>query len=60
MVLPTITDDRIDLHPGDELILRYRSWEDYEALLDRRPDKAGLRIRYNAKTKEISHSVAFG
>jgi Uma2 family endonuclease len=53
MVLPTITDDRIDLYPGDELILRYRSWADYQELLDRRPDKAGWRIRYSAKTGEI-------
>ena len=53
MRLPTITEDIISLDPGDELILRFRTWEDYEALLKRREDKAGLRIRYNSKTQEI-------
>ncbi|UBF27251.1 Uma2 family endonuclease [Kovacikia minuta CCNUW1] len=53
MVLPTITEDTIDLSPGDELILRFRNWEDYENLLSRRQDKAGLRIRYNAATREL-------
>jgi len=53
MRLPTITEDTITLDPGDEIILRHRNWEDYEDLLARRPDKAGLRIQYSAKTKEI-------
>ena len=53
MVLPIITEDTISLAAGDELILRFRTWEDYEALLARREDKAGLRIRYNSKTQEI-------
>ncbi|MGA9382621.1 MAG: Uma2 family endonuclease [Phormidium sp.] len=53
MGLPTITEDIISLDPGDELILRFRSWEDYETLLKLREDKAGLRIRYNSKTQEI-------
>lgn len=53
MVLPTITEDIISLAPGDELILRFRTWQDYEELLKLREDKAGLRIRYNSKTQEI-------
>jgi Uma2 family endonuclease len=53
MTLPTITEDTISLEAGDELILRFRTWQDYEALLARREDKAGLRIRYNQKTQEI-------
>lgn len=53
MVLPTITEDTISLTPGDELILRFRTWQDYEALLAGREDKAGLRIRYSSKTQEI-------
>jgi len=53
MLLPTITEDTISLAPGDELILRFRTWQDYEQLLTRREDKAGLRIRYNSKTQEI-------
>lgn len=53
MGLPIITEDIISLDPGDELILRFRSWEDYETLLKRRGDKAGLRLRYNSKNQEI-------
>lgn len=53
MTLPTITQDKIELAPGDELILRCRTWEDYENLLTRRQDKAGLRIKYSSLTGEI-------
>jgi Uma2 family endonuclease len=53
MTLPTITQDVIDLAPGDELILRFRTWQDYENLLGCRQDKAGLRIRYRGATQEI-------
>ena len=53
MVLPTITRESISLEPGDELILRFRSWEDYERLLTYRADKAGLRIRYSSQTREL-------
>jgi Uma2 family endonuclease len=53
MTLPTITQDRIELSSGDELILRFRTWQDYEKLLACRQDKAGLRIRYNSASQEI-------
>jgi Uma2 family endonuclease len=53
MTLPTITQDRIDLTAGDEIILRFRDWRDYETLLARRQDNAGLRIRYDSTTQEI-------
>ncbi len=53
MTLPTITQDRIDLTAGDEIILRFRDWQDYETLLARRQDNAGLRIRYDSTTQEI-------
>jgi len=53
MRLPTITETEISLDPGDEIILRNRTWDDYEDLLSRRPDKAGLRIYYNNTTQEI-------
>ncbi|WP_315789182.1 Uma2 family endonuclease [Fischerella sp. JS2] len=53
MTLPTITQNTIDLAPGDELILRFRTWEDYENLIARRQDKAGLKIRYSSATQEI-------
>ncbi|MCC5635503.1 Uma2 family endonuclease [Nostoc sp. CHAB 5844] len=53
MTLPLITQDVIALAPGDELILRCRTWDDYENLLNRRQDKAGLKIRYSTTTQEI-------
>ncbi len=53
MNLPTITQDKIELAPGDELILRLRTWDDYENLLARRQDKAALRIKYSSSTSEI-------
>ncbi|AUT01781.1 hypothetical protein CLI64_16090 [Nostoc sp. CENA543] len=53
MTLPTITQNIIDLAPGDELILRFRTWDDYENLLIRRQDNAGLKIKYNSATQEI-------
>ncbi|MDJ0732519.1 MAG: Uma2 family endonuclease [Nostocaceae cyanobacterium] len=53
MILPTITPDRIELAPGDELILRFRTWDDYEDLVARRLDRAGLRIKYSSATQVI-------
>ncbi|NJP08859.1 MAG: Uma2 family endonuclease [Leptolyngbyaceae cyanobacterium RU_5_1] len=35
------------------MILRHRTWEDYEDLLVRRKDNAGLRIQYSSATQEI-------
>jgi Uma2 family endonuclease len=53
MRLPTITEDTIALDPGDEIVLRNRTWADYEDLLCRRQDKAGWRVYYNVATQEI-------
>lgn len=53
MALPTITPDRVELEPGDEMILRFRSWQDYEALLKLPFDKGGLDIRYSPESQEI-------
>jgi Uma2 family endonuclease len=53
LALPLITENKIDPSPGDEIILRYRTWQDYEALLARYPEQAGLRIRYSHQTQEI-------
>lgn len=52
-MLPTITSDTLEIPPGQEVILRGQTWEDYELLLDRYPERAGLRISYNASTQEI-------
>ncbi len=48
-----IPEETIYLAAGDELILRFRTWQDYEALLARREDRAGLRIRYDGQTQEL-------
>jgi Uma2 family endonuclease len=54
MTLPTIVAPvGIELAAGDELILRFRSWQDYEDLLARRGEKSGLRIRYDGVTQEV-------
>jgi Uma2 family endonuclease len=53
MTLPTITPNSIDLAPGDEVILRFCTWQDYEHLLTLRQDKAGLRIRYDSTTQTL-------
>ena len=53
MTLPTITRDTIDLSPGDEILLRFRTWDDYERLLEQRQDRAGIRIRYSQTTQAI-------
>ncbi len=52
-MLPTLTPTTIDLEPGDEIILRFKTWQDYEDLLALREDKAGLRISYNGTTQEL-------
>lgn len=49
----TITNDRIDLPPGGEVILRHQTWLDYEKLLESRQDKAAIKIYFDAETQEI-------
>lgn len=53
MVDLTITSAGIDLSPGCEVILRHQTWADYEELLQRRQDNAAIKVRYNARTREI-------
>ncbi len=52
-MLLTISRDAIDLPPGGEVILRYQTWADYEALIHSRQDKAAIKVRFNAETEEI-------
>ncbi len=52
MVL-AISQQTIEIPPGGEVILRYQTWEDYEKLLNLRQDKAAIKVRFNAQTKEI-------
>lgn len=52
-MLPTITPTQIDIPPGGEVILRHQTWDDYEALLHTRADKAAIKITFNAATQEI-------
>ncbi|MGQ4646769.1 Uma2 family endonuclease [Lyngbya aestuarii] len=49
----TITDDKIDLPPGGEVILRHQTWLNYEKLLESRQDKAAIKIYFDAATQEI-------
>ncbi|NUQ61096.1 MAG: Uma2 family endonuclease [Pirellulales bacterium] len=53
MVHCTITDAGVDLSPGSEVVLRRQTWADYEELLERRQDKAAIKVRYSARTQEI-------
>ena len=53
MRLPTITDHIIALDPGDEIVLRHRTWADYEDLIDRRGDRAGFRVSYSSAKQEL-------
>ncbi len=52
-MLPTITADTLEIPPGQEVILRGQTWEDYELVLERYPERSGLRISYRASTQEI-------
>ncbi|MBV8887678.1 MAG: Uma2 family endonuclease [Chroococcidiopsidaceae cyanobacterium CP_BM_RX_35] len=52
-MLLTVSRDEIVLPLGTEVILRYQTWADYEALLHSRQDKAAIKVRFNAKTEEI-------
>ena len=49
----TITNDRIDLPPDGEVVLRHQTWLDYEKLLQSRQDKAAIKIYFDAETHEI-------
>lgn len=49
----TISKDDITLDPGSEVILRYRTWDDYEQLLSIRQDRPLPKIYFNAITQEI-------
>lgn len=52
-MLPTITPTTIELPPGGEVILKHQTWDDYEALLRTRQDKAAIKITFSTKTQEI-------
>ena len=49
----TITRTEVDLPPGGDVVLRHQTWSDYEALLASRRDKAGIKIYFDAQTREI-------
>lgn len=50
----TVSPEKIQLPPGSEVILRYQTWADYEAILESRRDDAAIKIRFSANTQEIS------
>jgi Uma2 family endonuclease len=53
-MLLNISPEIINLSPGGKVILNHQTWEDYEQLLNRRQEKAAIKIRYQAQTQEIS------
>jgi hypothetical protein len=53
MSLPPLSPNRIELAPGDDFVLRFKTWQDYENLLQQRGDLALPKIRHNAITQEI-------
>ncbi len=53
MVNLTITNARVELSPGSEVVLPNQTWADYEALLAVRQDNAAVKVRYSARDQEI-------
>lgn len=49
----TITPNHLELSPGAEIVLRNQTWTDYEALLDRRQDNAGVKVLFDGDLQEI-------
>jgi len=49
----TVSQDSLTLSPGSEVILRHRTWEDYEQLLTIRQENPLPKLYFNAKTQEI-------
>jgi len=52
-MLITISPETLSLEAGSEIILRHKTWEDYEDLLAIRQDKNLPKLYFNAKTQEI-------
>ena len=52
-MLITISPETLSLEAGSEIILRHKTWEDYEDLLAIRQDKNLSKLYFNAKTQEI-------
>jgi Uma2 family endonuclease len=48
-----ITQETINIPVGGEVILSCQTWEDYEKLLNLRPEKVPLKIVFNAHSQEI-------
>lgn len=49
----TVSSDTLTLSPGNEVILRHKTWEDYEQLLTIRQVNSLPKLYFNAKTQEI-------
>ena len=52
-MLITISPETLSLEAGSEIILRHKTWEDYEDLLAIRQDRNLPKLYFNAKTQEI-------
>lgn len=52
-MLITVSEDRLMLAPGNDVIFPHQTWEDYERLLNLRQDKTFPKLYFNAKIQEI-------
>jgi Uma2 family endonuclease len=53
MMLITVSENKLILAPGNEVIFPHQTWEDYERLLNLRQDKTHPKLYFNGKTQEI-------
>lgn len=53
MMLITVSEDKLILDPGNQVIFLHQQWEDYERLLSLRQDKTYPKLYFNGKNQEI-------
>ncbi|MGB5596731.1 MAG: Uma2 family endonuclease [Crocosphaera sp.] len=53
MMLITVSENKLMLTPGNEVIFPHQTWEDYQRLLDLRQDQTHPKLYFNSKTQEI-------
>jgi Uma2 family endonuclease len=53
MMLITVSENKLMLAPGNQVIFPHQTWEDYERLLNLRQYKTHPKLYFNSKTQEI-------
>jgi Uma2 family endonuclease len=53
MMLITVSENKLMLAPGNQVIFPHQKWEDYERLLNLRQHKTHPKLYFNGKTQEI-------